>query len=702
MFRHKFLWLTLIVGLFVFSGCSSSDSDDEVVIPPDANNSSCDAGEHFDEVKNSCVLDTPPKPICTDEQHFDEVTNSCVSNDVVAKTLKSLYISGRAIDGYIDGADVKIGDIQVKSDKQGKWSFELKNLDEDYTPSSVVTVSGGIDTATGKAFEGILSNIVEIDDFAKVTFEEGTEEKKFTPKPPVVVTPLTTIVVHTVKAQKKSGVTISKAEAQEKVAKALGLSTATLDSDPIAILESDNDSEEAQDKRLEAAKAVKKAFVIQKLSESLSKSVVDANDTTEGATKFEDVFSAVLSTVAEKLQEGNGTVVDFQEVLENDADAFAQSVTANIQEAEDIKEDNTDLTDTELLEKKRAKAEKFAERLIKLQAATAITTKVVTVINNITDSDINQLDVISKATEIITQKLEAKIEEIAKIEIEISDELISKLIEAQDNKKSIVISDKDIDTTALDKAEQEAKQVANAVIAMGGIEAIAEQIQIVVEKAKENSDENVTVETTFDIDSFGDLLSDDIITENALIFDSFEALGISADAIIKATNEANDSQSVFDLAVENQNEIAETEGTEKVDATAVEDARIEIEKQISDAQENFETQADETAAQIEFIPICGDNQYLEDGVCVDKVTEVVCEDGYSLNADENICVLDNTPDCSENQHEEDGVCVDDTTVVTPATCDAGYYLDTSTNSCVYNPPVTDTTKTLEIINLIHC
>ena len=575
MFRHKFLWLTLIVGLFVFSGCSSSSSDDEVTPTPDpiacdagytldtATNECvadtiipptsivCEDGEHYeDDTNQSCVTDAPTPVVCEDGKHYEDDTNkSCVDDEpVVARTLKSLYVSGIAIDGYIENALIKIMSKTTNSFRDGSWSIELSDLDENYTipKNSVVTVSGGVDTATGNAFEGILSNIVENDDFTPVTYEEGKTAVEPTKEElnSIVVTPLTTIVTHTV----KNNVNLSRDEAQERVAKSLGLSKKMLNSDPIATLNSDDDSAEAKALRLEAAKAIKQSLVIQKLTESLTKSVVTEDD---NSVSFEDIFSAVFSTVADRLQEGDGEEVNFEEVLESEADSFAQSVTVNILEAKN-RDNNQELS----AEENRAEMESFAIMLTKLKTATKVTAKLVTIINKIdieklakpSENGVNPVEVISKTTEVITETFEENIKAIAKAEITISEEILDNLVQVDANGEQIVISDTDVQSDDLDNAKLEAEKVVNAVIAMGGIETVAKKVEIAVVDAIEKQEaqkqepdfdaETQQVEITFNVNDLN-ILDENTTNEFSEIFDKYQELGVSINAIIDATLEYN-------------------------------------------------------------------------------------------------------------------------------------------------------------------
>ena len=322
MFRHTFLLLTLILGLTVFSGCTSSSDDDTPVVPQINEPVVCGENQHYaDDTNKSCVdnIVTPPVQVtcidgadftdetnsscaCNEGTHFEDDTNtSCIPDVVVEKTLKTLYLSGVAIDGYIKDANITVNGKSALSDKDGKWTAKFEGLEENETipESSSVAISGGIDISTGNSFEGVLSKHVEASDFASVSYKDGETAEEPQNIEPVVVTPLTTLVAHTIKSNKDKGHKVSKAEAQDKVAKAFGLkSVKAFNSDPISSLNSDDNSTEGQASKVEAAESIKQALALQKMVESLSKSAVNEDD---NSTSFEDIFNAVSLTVAEKI-----------------------------------------------------------------------------------------------------------------------------------------------------------------------------------------------------------------------------------------------------------------------------------------------------------------------------------------------------------------------------------------------------------------
>lgn len=132
---------------------------------------------------------------------------------------------GLVADGYVSGADVYLdvndtGDcavaraagVKVKTDANGKFTFAGQR-------GHMVCVKGGTDLSTGKTLVGELK--------APAPAAGGTS----------LVTPLTTLVVAKVKADKDAGITTTPAAAATTIATNLGLSGIDLlSADPVALV----------------------------------------------------------------------------------------------------------------------------------------------------------------------------------------------------------------------------------------------------------------------------------------------------------------------------------------------------------------------------------------------------------------------------------------------------------------------------------
>ena len=664
MLRHKFFWQTLFVlGLLTFSSGCSSSSDDST--PATATTPIEISDENPSDDSTSQPIPTAQE-VCEQDSTtvWNSESNTCIAKEIEKDTTepdetvtKSLSVSGIAIDGYISGGTVSLNDKTVQTDSTGNWNITLSDLDENATlPINRVTVSGGTDIATGKGFEGTLSNIVKSSDWTT----EGTNK--------IIITPLTTLAV--LMSNDYNNIENSK----ELVAKSLGLVQSILDFDPIAVIENETTS---QSDKENSAEAIKQALLIQKLAESLAKSLANAD------TKFSDVFEAVLSTISAKMK--TGEVIDFNSLLVDDA--FSQTIALKLVEDKTVETKR-------VLNKVNAsvRMKRFAQMLVKLRSATKITSKAVKMISKINSKTLtrktakgaSQLNILAKATEIITSNLEKQLEKISKIEIEVSDDIVNALVKAEEDNTEITVSKDDVKSDALDKAEADAEKVANAVIMMGGIDSIAEQVEIVADKVKDaetNSDENSTVEASFDIDSFDSLLSDDIIEKNSAIYDSFEELGISSDAILDATQNKDSNKSILDIAVENQNIIAEKDGSESIDTAKVDNAKASIKDKLEEAKKLFDESTDTIKIVTKVVPICKNNEKLNTDTNICEAIKVIptCKDNEKLNVEKNICEAI-IPTCkdSETLNTATNIC-EAKNIPVEVTCSSGYYK--SNNQC---------------------
>jgi hypothetical protein len=584
------------------------------------------------------------------------------STCIEIKSLKSLYISGVAVDGYVKGGNARLFETNsseaIKSfttGAKGGWEFEFI-LDEDNNSlpeNFFVTVVEGTDISTGEAFEGKLSRAISLSDFQITVFQEdplsenrGRPDVEFSE--PLAITPITTIVVSTL----ESDDSIDVAEAEKRVAKSFGISEKSVKSDPIATLDDENADEEDREN---AAIAIKQALLIQKVAESLSKSVVNEENTSDGSTDlnsseedvtFEDVFSAVLTSVAKKIKESSensdsteGETLDFEKVLEEESDSFTEEITTNIQTKIDTKTESAKRPTRDL----RAKMLAFAKMLVRLRAASRVTRKVVVLIKKIntksisikTESGVDQFEVVSKATEIVTTTLETKIKEIAKIEVNVSDEVVDALVEAQESGESdenISKITENIKSEELDNSVKNAEKVVNAVIAMGGIETVAKKVEKVVEKAEatkkaeeereEFDAENSEVEASIDINQI-DILDENTTEQYSKIYDQFEEIGVSENAMIEATIEYNQkveeaeaeanisgevvtpTVSIVDLVVEKERQIAEDEGKEEpvIDTEKVAEVKESVETQVAEAKKVLDTKSEEILAKEDLIKV---------------------------------------------------------------------------------------------------
>ena len=310
----------------------------------------------------------------TDEKFVAEPENS----EDIEQNLKYLYISGIAIDGYVSGATVKIAGKELQTDSQGRWT--LKYDESEATTLGEVSISGGIDISTGEMFEGELKVFISEDDVSK----DGEELK------PVPATPLTTIVT----AMISTG--LNESEAEQKLADSLGFSPEIFSQDPVAILKTGS-----PEKKLEAAKAIKKALIIQKFAESMTKTITGESS---GEDAKLSAFDSVMNAVAKKIVDGkNDTKNSFDSIM-NDTDSIAEETVKQLEdklESGELQLEEINLTKT----------------TTKLKAIGEVAKAVTTMLNMIDEMKLASghehttdmlLESTSKACEIITLKVEEK------------------------------------------------------------------------------------------------------------------------------------------------------------------------------------------------------------------------------------------------------------------------------------------------------
>ena len=310
----------------------------------------------------------------------------CGSSSSNSPTDNTSSMKGVAIDGYVSGATVTLKNSSgailatTKTLSNGDWSFSGVVI----PAGAIVEVSGGTDISTGEVFEGVLKAPASTD---------GSE---------VVTTPLTTLVTALVQSGK------SVNDAKSAVSNQLGIDIATLDSDPIEVLKTGTTAQKAK-----AAIALKKALVIQKTAETLSKSIGGSDA----------AFAAVMKSVAEKLNDGT----NFDTVMNN------TSAIVDI-----VKNDST-LSNIGNISEKLDAAKKSA------QSVATMTLQMNT--DDLTVGGANITDILekkSKAMEVITSQIEKQIEKIALLN----------------------------DLTAITTAGTDSDKSSNALIAMGGINGI--------------------------------------------------------------------------------------------------------------------------------------------------------------------------------------------------------------------------------------
>lgn len=158
---------------------------------------------------------------CSDKANIESEVKKTKEKETVEITRQ---LNGVSVDGYISGAkvclDINENDVcneaepQTTTDANGKFSLTTTELGV-YPVLSI----GGIDTATNEPFEGVLKEIIEI--------EESNDNIN------TLVSPLTTISAEVFLDKKESDPSFKPEDAKKLIATNLGLDVEKLTSDPM-------------------------------------------------------------------------------------------------------------------------------------------------------------------------------------------------------------------------------------------------------------------------------------------------------------------------------------------------------------------------------------------------------------------------------------------------------------------------------------
>jgi len=260
-------------------------------------------------------------------------------------------VSGVAVDGYLAGSIVTLNGVSTTTGSDGQWSLQHSGNIND-----VVSLSGGVDTSTGKAFEGTLNAQLGAD---------GVQ---------VAVTPLSTLVSSLVQSGS------SYAAASAKIASQLGISEATLTADPIALLATGSAAQKA-----EAASAIKSMLVVQKAAEACAKSMGSV-----GSANYEATFAGMYDVIAAQLNSATPSAAAFDTVMANTA-AITSALQTQLAAT---------VTDPLLDERLQAASESVASIVSSIQSISV-------------ESFQNNTDATAKAVEQLTTLIENQLADIA-------------------------------------------------------------------------------------------------------------------------------------------------------------------------------------------------------------------------------------------------------------------------------------------------
>ncbi|EJF06732.1 hypothetical protein ThvES_00011710 [Thiovulum sp. ES] len=500
-----------------------------------------------DTEKHSTVL----KTMLMVQKNSEMITKSIANNETkdavfdsvnigMAKTFfpvkKPFYLSGVAIDGYLDGGKVQVfgkesGKLlfETETDSEGNWEI---GFDEEPNEETYVKIVGGIDISTGESFEGNLQASAKIG------------EKS-------IANPLSTLVTTQLFAQKSlysSGVaidslgrqikTVEKTEDElwEHLAEQIGVDVADLKSDTLKKLD-ENSSDSPKH-----AKVLKTMLMIQKNSEMITKSVAN-NETKEAvfesvnlgmaSTLFKPMYLAgvAVDSLGRKIQNTDQT---FDEMLLSSSDSILEETANALVESGVVSEEEKNSVSAKLTSSKNA-LETVTKSLNSIDESV------------LANGGANEVGLVSKSLEIVSSKLESSLEEVAKI------------------------SNDDPDfANALENNTKNLEKTAGAITVSGGINGIKN----VFKSSLENLEEGKTI----DVSSFSAVLSDEVIEANSQIYDKLVESGVSPDSILEASSqnaESGEETSLLETISANSPELSENLSALNEEISALENSAKE-------------------------------------------------------------------------------------------------------------------------------
>ncbi len=232
-------------------------------------------------------------------------TSSTSSEASSSSSVATATITGKAIDGYIAGANVSFAGFTGVTGTGG--AFSIAGVPMNSTGLITITSdSDSIDESTGEAYEGVLKGLV--------TKDSGT-----------VVTPLTTLVIKQLESEGKELSEANFDVASEALATKLGISKDYMNVDLVEALDKESDSA----KKLEIAEAIKVALTIQKTAEGLAKAV-GSTDVEMVEVAYKSILSVINEDVETRALKVNFLTVNFAKIIS----IYAENIKEKIADAQ--------------------------------------------------------------------------------------------------------------------------------------------------------------------------------------------------------------------------------------------------------------------------------------------------------------------------------------------------------------------------------
>jgi len=406
-------------------------------------------------------------------------------NSGTDKVLANLIeINGSVVDGYIKDARLSVASFEsgktlpiisnrtnlsaplfsLTSGTKGGFNFFIENSGQN--SGFYINSSEGFDRSTGENFEGKMQALITPSSL-NYTFN-------------TTITPITTLVSQMTKKSiltkglRNSSLETVIEQAKTSLAQKMGISKDTLDKDPIVLLQSGNDTQ-----KREAAKLLKNIMVVQKNVELLSKSVVEKSNN----DRFTKVNDAVFQALATNFSKESTTT--FEDVMK-DTTTIITNVSSQLSSVEGV---------TNAQEKLNA-----LKDVIKSTTNSTLRIKEDTIVSSSDSASIlQQIEAIQKSVEIVTSKVEAKAELVAKA------------------------------TASFDTVAKDATDTLKAIAFSGGIEGVKNLV-------KKQIDTYALQGKTVDASSYADLvLSDTKIAQQKKSFETIFGTELNIDLIEAAT-----------------------------------------------------------------------------------------------------------------------------------------------------------------------
>jgi len=343
-----------------------------------------------------------------------------------------IEISGNIVDGYIKDARLKISSLDtgkilpfvtapttlnaitsLQSKENGGYKVYINS---NSSSAYVIRTVGGDDKSSGEIFEGILKGVV-----ANLGCSEVNSAVRH-------ISPISSIVTKIFSdAQKatKSLRTVNTLldDTEKRVALLFGVDKGALISDPIELLQSN-----AVEDKNNAAKLLRGALIVEKVAEAIAKSVTDASNVNSIQKSIEIAMDGVAKSLGNTTTDFNSTMLDITTLIDNSVLGFSnQKSKEKLDSVKDILMSTTQFV-------LNIDEEKY-------KSADAL----------------NQIEITQKAIELVTSKIEQKLQNVA-----ISDSNFTALsIEAKNVVKAISISGGVGGTRALVKSQIDRLAVQN-------------------------------------------------------------------------------------------------------------------------------------------------------------------------------------------------------------------------------------------------